>query len=61
MANEMIQLAGGDRVPKACVDALVEYENIWPGATFHNARAAIAREVLKAVGFDFEAYEKGES
>jgi hypothetical protein len=45
---EMIGLADGTNVPKACVDALEKFEHKWPGATFPMARAAIVREVLKA-------------
>lgn len=45
---EVIQLAGGDDVPKACVDALDEFEKTWPGATSPMARAGIVLAVLKA-------------
>lgn len=47
-AAEWVNLANGTKVPKACVDALDEFERVWPGATFPTARAAIVAEVLKA-------------
>lgn len=44
-------LANGREVPDACVTALEELEQRWPGATFHRARGAIALAVI-------DAYEK---
>lgn len=44
---DMIGLASGDEVPKACVDALDAFEQKWPGASFHNARPALAVVVRK--------------
>ncbi len=52
---EMVQMASGDEVPKACVDALTALDSIWPGATFPTARVAISLAVLnsaKSVGFN---------
>lgn len=51
---EKVYLANGESVPQYCVDALHEFEKIWPGATFIGARAAIVAEVLKAVYFERE-------
>lgn len=51
--EEMIGLADGRNVPKACVDALDEYEITWPGATFPTARAGIVWAVLAAYSGDF--------
>lgn len=45
---DKIHLANGTSVPKACVDALEELENIWPGASLPQARAAIVAAVLEA-------------
>jgi hypothetical protein len=46
---EKIELASGASVPKACVDALDNFDaEIWPGATFPTARAAIVNVVLNA-------------
>lgn len=42
MSDDVIQLANGTDVPKCAVDALYEYESVWPGATFPLARAGIA-------------------
>ena len=44
--NEMIHLAGGADVPKYLVEALENFETVWPGATFHNARPAIVSLLL---------------
>lgn len=44
--SEMIHLAGGAEVPAYLVEALEEFETVWPGATFHNARPAIIAVVL---------------
>lgn len=52
MSGEMIQLADGRDVPKACVDALDAFEGVWPGATFHRARAAIVARVIEAYEAD---------
>jgi hypothetical protein len=44
--SEMIHLAGGASVPAYLVEALEEFETVWPGATFHNARPAIVAVLL---------------
>lgn len=44
--NEMIHLAGGADVPKYLVEALENFETVWPGATFHNARPGIVSLLL---------------
>lgn len=43
---DYIFLANGTKVPKACVDALDEFDKVWPGASFPKARAAIVNMVL---------------
>lgn len=45
---ELVDMVNGKSVPKACVDALDEFEKTWPGASFSKARAAIVFEVLQA-------------
>lgn len=47
--SEMIELAGGADVPRYLVEALNDFETVWPGATFHRARPAIVNEVLTAL------------
>lgn len=49
--EEIIPLANGRDVPKVCVDALDEYEKIWPGATFAKARPGIVAAILDAIGY----------
>lgn len=44
--SDMVHLAGGWSVPKYLVEALEEFETVWPGATFHNARPAIVVVIL---------------
>lgn len=58
MRDEVVQLMNGRDVPKVCVDALDEYEKIWPGATFPNARPGIVAAVLSAIGY-FDTTESG--
>jgi len=45
---ESVYLAGGMRVPRACINALAELDEVWPGATLPQARAAISLRVLDA-------------
>lgn len=45
---EMVYLSDGREIPKACVDALDEYEDVWPGATLPQARYGIAWAVIAA-------------
>lgn len=50
--REMVELAGGGTVPKSCVDALDKFDaEVWPGATFSRARAAVVQVVLNDLGF----------
>lgn len=49
--EEAVRLMNGRDVPKACVDALDEFEKVWPGATFPYARPAIVAAVLDAIGY----------
>lgn len=55
--EEMVYLANGKDVPKKAVDAMDELELIWPGASFVNARPALAWVVLNSVGY-FDKKEK---
>jgi hypothetical protein len=54
---EMVEMMNGRSVPKACVDALDEFEQIWPGATWPTARMAIADRVLEAADKAMDAYD----
>lgn len=45
---EMTELSDGRVVPTRCVQALHDFEKIWPGATFPTARAGIVAAVLAA-------------
>ncbi len=45
---EVVYLADGSYVPKACIVALEELNMEWPGATLSQARAAIVLTVLKS-------------
>lgn len=49
--EEFTYLANGHRVPTKAVDALNEFENRWPGASFPGARPALALVVLTSVGY----------
>jgi hypothetical protein len=52
--EEYLYLADGRKVPKRCVDALDEYENTWPGASFPNARTGLAWTVIAAYDESFK-------
>lgn len=45
---QFIELMNGSDIPVDCVDAINLFELRWPGASFPNARAAIAGVVLEA-------------
>lgn len=47
--TEFIFLANGGKVPKKAVEALDKFEEIWPGATFMMARAAIVQVVMESL------------
>ena len=57
--TEIVYLADGRPVPAACVNALHDFEGVWPGASFANARAALAWSVIQA--YDKIAEELSES
>lgn len=58
---DMIELANGVEVPLACVEALDKFDReVWAGATFPNARAAIAATVLTAYKEELEKEEGDE-
>lgn len=54
MSDNIIELADGRDVPRAAVDALGEFEKVWPGATFPMARAGIVAAVIEALGLTQE-------
>ncbi len=45
----MIALANGREVPRVAVNALADFEQIWPGATLPLARAAVVAAILDAL------------
>jgi hypothetical protein len=47
--SRLVHMANGKSVPRVCVDALNDFEQTWPGATFHTARPAIVAVVLEAL------------
>lgn len=55
MKPNLTETAGGRKAPVSCVTALTEFENVWPGASFHNARTALVSEVMEALGKEVRA------
>lgn len=45
---EKVILTNGKTVPQVCIDALEEFDKIWPRATTPQARAGIASAVIEA-------------
>jgi hypothetical protein len=46
--QETETLANGTEVPRYLIEVLNDFEKVWPGASFHNARPALVGQIIMA-------------